>query len=131
MRQRTEHEILIGIYLDELKLEHFREYRFHDTRAWRFDFAIPSHMLAIELEGGIHPFRDKRGNLVMQGGHTTGRGYQQNLDKYNEATALGWRLFRFSVEDVKTGKAKQVLARWLKPGDTDEMRIMQWSRVGD
>lgn len=113
MKPLPEHELLMGIYLDELKLEHVREYCFHETRKWRFDIAVPDYQLAIEIEGGIHPFRDKRGNLVMQGGHTTGRGYQQNLDKYNEATAQGWTLFRFSVEDVKTGRAKDVLVKWL------------------
>ena len=116
MKTLAQHEILMGIFLDELRLEHFREYRFHDRRGWRFDFAVPDprFKLAIEIEGGIHPFRDKRGNWVIKGGHTTGTGYQKNLDKYNEATAAGWTLFRFSVEDVKTGKAKTVLQKWLK-----------------
>ncbi len=28
------------------------EYRFHPGRDWRFDFAIPSHRVAVEVEGG-------------------------------------------------------------------------------
>ena len=28
------------------------EYRFHPSRDWRFDFAIPSRRVAVEVEGG-------------------------------------------------------------------------------
>jgi hypothetical protein len=28
------------------------EYQFHPKRKWRFDYAIPSHKIAIEVEGG-------------------------------------------------------------------------------
>ena len=28
------------------------EYRFHSGRDWRFDFAIPSRRVAVEVEGG-------------------------------------------------------------------------------
>jgi very-short-patch-repair endonuclease len=112
-----EHELLMGIYLQELKVHYFREYSFHDRRGWRFDFAVPDFMLAIEMEGGIYPFyqvrKDGTRHLVRGGGHTTGKAYQDNLDKYNEATVLGWTLLRFSVADVKTGKAKPVVAKWL------------------
>ncbi|MDW3057363.1 hypothetical protein R8N49_14530, partial [Vibrio sp. 1978] len=29
-----------------------KEYRFHETRRWRFDFAYPEQQLAVEVEGG-------------------------------------------------------------------------------
>ena len=47
--------------LEKLLLQHIRamklevpmsEYRFHETRRWRFDFAYPEQLLAIEVEGG-------------------------------------------------------------------------------
>ena len=62
-----------------------REYRFHPTRKWRFDFAFPSQKLAIEIEGF--------------GRHQTVSGYMADLEKYNEATRLGWRLLRFPARD--------------------------------
>ena len=34
------------------KLE--REWRFREGRRWRFDFAHPGSMVAVELEGGVH-----------------------------------------------------------------------------
>lgn len=103
MKPLPEHELLMGIYLDELKLEHVREYRFHATRRFRFDFAVPSRRLAIELEGGGW----------TNGRHTRGKGFQNDLLKYQLAFSLRWHVVRFSVEDVKTGKAKDVLVKWL------------------
>lgn len=71
------------------------EYQFHPTRKWRFDFAWPHMMLAIEVEGGTH----------SGGAHVRGKGYQEDCEKYNEATAMGWTLFRFTAEMIKSGKA--------------------------
>lgn len=60
------------------------EYRFHPVREWRFDFAIPRILTAFECEGGVH----------SGGRHTRGKGFTDDCIKYNEATALGWVIFR-------------------------------------
>lgn len=65
-----------------------KEYRFHDERKWRFDFADPLNKVAVELEGGV----------FVGGAHTRGRGYVDNCEKYNEATAMGWRVFRYATK---------------------------------
>ncbi len=63
-----------------------REYQFHPERKWRVDFAhIPSRIL-IEIEGGIW----------IQGRHNRGAGFITDIEKYNEATFSGWRVFRFA-----------------------------------
>lgn len=62
------------------------EVRFHEKRRWRFDYAIPRAMIAIELEGGIHKRR----------GHAGPEGYIKDCRKYNAATADGWRVFRLA-----------------------------------
>lgn len=62
-----------------------REYRFHDTRRWRFDFAWPDQRVAVEMEGGVW----------SRGRHVRGHGYLSDLEKYNAATMLGWRVLRF------------------------------------
>ena len=65
-------------------LETKREYRFHPTREWRFDFAIPAVRVAIEVEGG-----------VWNGGrHFRPEGYLRDMEKYNEAAACGWLVIR-------------------------------------
>lgn len=70
------------------------EYRFHPVRRWRFDFAFPSSMVAIEVEGGIW----------SGGRHVRGLGYEKDMDKYNEAALHGWLVLRFTPEQVRSGK---------------------------
>lgn len=70
-----------------------REYRFHPTRKWRFDFALPEQKMAIEVDGG-----------TRQGGrHNRAEGYAKDAEKLNSATALGWTVFRFSDVMLKEG----------------------------
>ena len=66
------------------------EYRFHPVRRFRFDFAIPSLMIAIEIEGGI-----------KNGRHTRWQGFIDDATKYNLATVSGWRLLRYTSEHLK------------------------------
>lgn len=80
---------------DMLKLnniDYVREHKFHPIRKWRFDFAIPQYLIAIECEGG-----------VWSGGrHTRGLGYSKDCEKYNNATLLGWRVLRYcAIKDFK------------------------------
>jgi very-short-patch-repair endonuclease len=75
--------------------EPVREHRFDPGRRWRFDFAWPDRMLAVEVEGA-----------VWKGGrHTRGSGYVKDMEKYNRASILGWRVLRFSTEQVQRGEA--------------------------
>jgi len=67
-----------------------REYRFHPLRRWRFDFAWPKKKVAVELEGGIW----------IRGGHTRGKGFLKDCEKYNTATFMGWKIIRLTPELV-------------------------------
>ena len=69
-----------------------REYRFHPIRRFRFDYAIPSKMIAIEQEGGAW----------TNGRHTRGKGYISDMEKYNLATSMGWRVLRFTPDQMMT-----------------------------
>lgn len=82
-----------------------REYRFHPSRRWRFDFAIPEHMVAIEIEGGTW----------ARGRHTRGDGYEKDCEKYNTAAFLGWRVFRFTTGMVEDGRAIATLDELYPP----------------
>ena len=68
---------------------------------WRFDIAYPDQRIAVECEGG-----------TWSGGrHTRGKGYESDCRKYNRATALGWRVYRFTSGMVESGEAIQTLQR--------------------
>ncbi len=67
-----------------------REYTFHPTRKWRFDFAWPDRKLALEAEGGV----------FINGGHSRGAAYTKDTEKYNQAIVLGWKVLRYTVKNV-------------------------------
>ena len=80
-----------------------REYRFAPPRRWRFDFAWPAAMLALEVEGGVW----------STGGHTSGKGVTDDCEKMNEALIRGWRVLRVTGQQVKSGAAVDWLRRAL------------------
>jgi len=89
-----------------------REFGFHATRKWRFDFAWPDLMIAVEAEGGaeMHGRRTKQGK-VLKSGHLTVSGFRKDCEKYNEAAALGWCVLRFSGAMIKDGTAIKTIER--------------------
>lgn len=84
------------IQLSTVQLEPETEFRFDLKRRWRFDFAFPSCWVAVEIEGGIW----------KGGGHTTGKGFTANCEKYNRATELGWRVLRYTPQMIENDPLK-------------------------
>jgi len=80
------------------------EYKFHPARKWRFDYALPEIKLAIELDGGVW----------ISGRHNRGSGFVKDMEKFNEAAILGWRVLRFTPKDVRDGKAMEIIDRAIK-----------------
>lgn len=89
------------------RLDVVREHRFHPVRRWRFDFAIPARMIAIEAEGMIW----------ANGRHNRGSGFTQDCEKYNEAAKLGWFVFRFTGNQIKSGQAIKFILEVLNASD--------------
>ncbi|OGT23778.1 MAG: hypothetical protein A2W47_04320 [Gammaproteobacteria bacterium RIFCSPHIGHO2_12_38_15] len=65
------------------------EYRFCE-RKWRFDFAWPEKKVAVECEGGLY----------SGGRHVRGTGFLADMEKYNKAVLLGWKVLRYSPEQM-------------------------------
>jgi very-short-patch-repair endonuclease len=83
-------------------LEPQREYTFHPKRKWRFDFAFPEPMIAIEIEGGVN------------GRHQRIGGFVGDCHKYNSAALLGWRVLRYTTDMVMQGTAINDVLEMLK-----------------
>lgn len=71
------------------------EYRFHPTRRWRFDFAWPDKLIAVEVEGIGGP----------RSRHLSWRGFQEDTEKYNAAAIMGWCVLRVTSWQIEDGKA--------------------------
>ena len=79
-----EREFLLRIKAAGLPMPE-REWKFHPTRKWRFDFSWPHKKIAAECEGGIY----------SGGRHTRGSGFIADCQKYNAAALLGWTVLRY------------------------------------
>lgn len=83
----------------ELGMECVKEYKFHPVRKWRFDYAIPSALVALEVEGGVW----------TGGRHINPKGFLNDMEKYNTATLMGWAVYRTTPDDLYTGKTLKLL----------------------
>jgi very-short-patch-repair endonuclease len=95
MKNKSTLEKLFELHCKAHGLHPVTEHRFHPVRKWRFDFAFPERMAAVEIEGGVW----------TNGRHTRGSGFLEDMEKYNAAAALGWFVFRFDGGAVKSGEA--------------------------
>lgn len=86
------------------------QYKFDLQRKWRFDFAWPAERIAVEIEGGIW----RRGG----GAHSHPTNILRDIEKYNHAARLGWRIFRFTTDMVKNGEAIEFLRTIRLTGQT-------------
>ena len=81
------------------------EFRFHPVRKWRFDWAWPSSLVAVEVNGGAF--------LPGGGRHTRGVGFRKDAEKLAEAAILGWRIIPVLPEQVRNGVALTLVERAL------------------
>lgn len=92
------------------------EYQFALPRKWAFDWCWPDRMLALEVEGGLYG-RGKACPVCHRkapGAHSSIERMVKDLEKYNEAALLGWRVLRGQPDDLKTGAVFGLLERAFK-----------------
>lgn len=76
----------------------------HGLSDWRFDFAWPEVMFAVEVEGG-----------GWSGGrHTRGAGFAADMQKYHHAAALGWFVYRCDRALIDRGLAAKFIRKQLR-----------------
>lgn len=89
----SEHDLFTRLCASQLGAECVKEYRFYKPRKWRFDYALPLYKIALEVEGGVW----------TQGRHVRPQGFLSDMQKYNTAALLGWRVFRTTPDKLVTG----------------------------
>lgn len=80
-----------------------REYQFHPTRKFRFDFAWAREKVALEVQGGTW----------IGGRHTTGAGLSKEYEKSNLAQIANWTVLQVTTDDVKHGRVVPLLEQVL------------------
>jgi len=78
------------------------EHRFCEGRKWQFDVAIPQLRIAFEADGG-----------KWHGGHRRGKALEDDYERQNTAIMEGWRVLRFTNQQILCGKAKEFLEKYL------------------
>lgn len=74
------------------------EYRFakHSMgRKWAADYGWPDQRVLLEVEGGF----------FVGGRHSRGAGALKDMEKYNAAALLGYRLLRVTPRQIDNGEA--------------------------
>lgn len=68
-------------------------------RQFRFDYAWPEALVAVEIQGGIY------NNKV--GGHTSTKGVMRDMQKFNTAQLLGWNVLLISYHNLVGSELEQ------------------------
>ncbi len=115
MSEKTDNVAKLAFQIRAVGLpEPLREYHFYPKRGWRADFAWPNQKLLVEFEGGIFVRAQKNGQDY--GWHQSVARMLGDMEKYNVAALLGFRVLRFSAKEVKSGKAVEQIEQALKGG---------------
>lgn len=92
-----------------LRTECVRELRFHNVRKWRFDYALPEYRIALEVEGGVW----------TGGRHTSPKGFLNDIEKYNTAAMMGWRVVRTTPDDLLKQATIEMLRKFIEIAKND------------
>lgn len=85
-------DIFVKFAEAQLGVAPVKEYQFHSTRKWRFDYAFIEERVALEVEGGVH----------TAGRHIRPRGFLNDMEKYNTAATMGWLVLRTTPDQLRT-----------------------------
>ena len=69
------------------------ELRWHPKRKWRWDWAWPDCLIAIEVQGGTW----------TGGKHGRGAGLAKDRDKLNHAALMGWTVLTYTPREMSSG----------------------------
>lgn len=127
-RKEESSELVVGFLrrrlVDEVEIK--KEFRFHPTRLWRIDVAVPDLKIGIEIQGGNFggpgivcdkcgkPVHRRLANgrvirVIDNGRHANATRLRGEYEKLSSAASLGWKMFLFMPEQIRNGLAYQLL----------------------
>ena len=90
-----EKELRFQLLAHKIKFE--QEVKLIPGRRFSFDFFLPEHNIAIEVQGGTWS--------SSKMGHNSGSGIRRDCEKSNLAQKHGYRIFKFTSDMVRMGDA--------------------------
>lgn len=104
-RDALEEALALALRAHRLHEGMVRQYRPFDDKAYAFDFAWPEREtpVLVEVQGGIW----------SSGAHVRPQGVLRDMDKLNRAAVRGWCVLQVSADDIKTGKAVELIRQGL------------------
>lgn len=94
-------DVFCQVARKEIGVEPVKEYQFHTQRKWRFDYAFVEAKVALEVEGGVH----------TGGRHIRPKGFLGDMEKYNTAATLGWRLLRTTPDRLLSRETLEMITK--------------------
>jgi very-short-patch-repair endonuclease len=88
----------------DVGVECVKEYTFHPTRKWRFDYAFPDFKIAVEVDGGVW----------INGRHNRATGYLKDLEKFNAAASMGWLVLKFTPDELYRSNTFDLIKETIK-----------------
>jgi very-short-patch-repair endonuclease len=81
------------------------EYKFSKERKWRADYCWINEKIILEVEGGVW----------VNGRHTSSKGFLADIEKYNAAVCLGYKLIRVIPDKLLKIDTLNMIKQLLKP----------------
>lgn len=100
-------DVFCQVAKKEIGVAPVMEYQFHPKRKWRFDYAFVEAKVALEVEGGVH----------TGGRHIRPKGFLGDMEKYNEAAVMGWRLLRTTPDKLLSSATLEMIKRAIEYGE--------------
>ncbi len=101
--QESPGEVVFERILKKFHVEYKREYCVLPDSRHRSDFVLIAQKVIFEVEGGIW----------SKGRHIRPKGFMEDCKKYNQATALGWKLYRIPLDWLMARTISRKQARYM------------------
>lgn len=104
-REALEAELALALRAHKLDAGMVRQHKPFADVGYAFDFAWPEREtpVLVEVQGGIW----------SGGAHVRPQGVLRDMDKLNRAAVRGWCVLQVSADDIRSGRAVELIRRGL------------------